>query len=149
MQTYLDDLDTQVTDAAADAAAAAASAAEAVVSAGEAEVAADRAETAAMAVGVPVVVADAGTYVILDTAEVADVIFLGDGTLTLPTVLVVGRRFYVHLHLSAVGKLVNIATGTYTITGNAGTVAPGDTLQLIEGDVVVLEVVTTSELEVL
>ena len=135
LDVYLDGLEIAVGDAASDAAAAAASAL--------------AAEEAAMVVGVPVIVADAGSYVISETAEIADVIFLGDGTLTLPTTLVVGRRFYVHLHLSAVGKLVNIPTGAHTITGNIGTVPPSNTFQLIEGDVIVLEVVSTTELEVL
>ena len=135
LDVYLDSLEVAVGDAASDAAAAAVSAA--------------AAEEAAMVVGVPIIVEDAGSYVISETAEIADVIFLGDGTLTLPTTLVVGRRFYVHLHLSAVGKFVNIATGAHTITGNIGTIPPANTLQLIEGDVVVLEVVSTSELEIL
>lgn len=135
LDVFLDDLVIAVGDAASDAAAAAASA--------------EAAENAAMVVGVPVLVADAATYVISEDAEVADVIFLGDGTLTLPTLLEVGRRFYVHVHLSAVGKTVQIPTGAHTITGNKNSIPPANTLELIEGDVVVLEVVSTTELEIL
>lgn len=135
LDTYLDGLETAVGDAATDAAAA--------------EQSATDAANAAMLVGVPTVVADAGTFVVAEDAPLVDVIFVGDGTFTLPVGLVVGRRFYIHVHLMATGKTVQIATGAHTITGNIGTIPPANTLELIAGDVIVLEVVSTTELEIL
>ena len=132
---YLDTLEVSVGDAATDAAAAAQSA--------------EDAQNAAMIVGVPTVIADAGTFVVAEDALLADVIFVGDGTFTLPVGLVVGRRFYIHVHLMAIGKTVQIPTGAHTITGNIGTVLPANILELQAGDVIVLEVVSLTELEIL
>jgi hypothetical protein len=122
---------------------------DAVAEAAAAAKSAQDAADAAMLVGVAAIVEDGGTFVIDEEALLADLIFKGDGTLTLPTVLVAGRRFYVHVHLMATGKTVQIPTGAHTITGNIGTIPPANTLELIAGDVIVLEVVSTTELEIL
>jgi len=136
LNTYLDGLEVSVGDAAADAASAAADA--------------DRAETAAMTLGIPVYIADAGTYVISDTAENADVVFEGDGTLTLPTVLVKGRRFTARVSSTAsIEKRGIIPNPSFSIIGDVRTLTAGDGLELSPGQVVVLEAISTTELEII
>lgn len=136
LDDYLDALEVSVGDAATDAAAAQVSALQAI--------------NAAAVVGVPVLVADGGSYTIDDDAEVADVIFEGDGTLVFPSAIVKGRRFFVHLMLKATGKTVSIpATASYTLKGDIGTVGPSDTLVLSPGESLVFEVVSTTEMEIL
>ncbi len=149
MQTFLDGLDSRVLNAEQDASDAAASAAEAVVSASDAETAATRAENAAMSVGVPTYIADAGSFTILDTVEVADIVFEGDGTLVLPTVLVKGRRFTVRVELGAVGKLLTIGNPNFSIVGSKLTLTAGTDLELEAGDLVILEAINTTTLEIL
>lgn len=136
LNTYLDALEVMVGDAASDAAAAAASA--------------QQAENAAMVVGVPVILTDGTNYTIDDNAQLADIVAEGNSTITLPTTLVEGRRFFIRLDKKAtVGKEVRIPTGTYTLIGNIGTVPPGDTLVLMPDDLIILEVVSPTELEIL
>lgn len=136
LNTYLDSLEIAVGDAATDAAAAAASA--------------EAAENAAMVVGVPVILPDGTNYTISDTAQLADIVCEGNSTITLPTVLVEGRRFFIRLDKKAAdGKTVRIPTGTYTLIGNIGNVVAGDTLVLEPDDLIILEVVSATELEIL
>ncbi len=150
MDTYLDELDARTVDAAADAAAAAVSAALADADRIDAETAAAAAIAAAAVVGVPVYIADAGTHVINNADVFADIVFEGDGTLTLPTTLVKGRRFRVRLSFKAVStKIINIATPTFTIVAAGVTLVPGDTLTLAPGDRVTLEIISTTELEII
>lgn len=136
LNTYLDSLEIAVGDAASDAAAAALSA--------------QQAENAAMVVGVPVVLTDGTNYTIDDAAQLADIVCEGNSTITLPTILVEGRRFFIRLDKKAVaGKEVRVPTGSYTFIGNIGTVSAGDTLVLEPDDLIILEVVSTTELEIL
>lgn len=135
LNTYLDGLEVAVGDAADDAASAAEDA--------------QRAENAAMVVGAPALVADAGTYTIDDDAEVADVIFEGDGTLNLPSALVKGRRFTIRLHTIATSKVVTISNPSFTIIGSKKTLTAGEDLCLLPSDLVVLEAVSTTQLEII
>lgn len=149
MFTFLDALETGVGDAGADAAAAAASAAAAAIDADDAMVSADAAAASAALLGVPTYVADGGTH-ILDNADVGDnLVFEGDGTLTLPTVLVKGRRFVIRFSFKAIStKLVSIPTPNFNIIGKGATVLAGDTLTLSPGQYLTLEAISTSELEI-
>ena len=135
LNVYLDGLEVAVGDAASDAAAAA--------------VSADRAEAAAMTLGIPVYIANTGTYVISNDAENADVVFEGDGTLTLPTTLVKGRRFTVRVLSTAIDKLGLIPNPNFTIVGNKLTLSPGDGLEINAGELLVLEATDTSTLEII
>lgn len=136
LNTYLDGLEVAVGDAATDAAAAALSA--------------QQAENAAMVVGVPQIIPDGSSYTITSNAQVADVVFEGDGTLNLPSTLVEGRRYFVRLDKKATSdKRVLIPATTYTIIGNIGNVSPGDTLVLEPDDLIIMEVVSSTELEIL
>lgn len=150
LDTFLTALDARTVDAAADAAAAAASAAAAAQDADDAAASEAAAVAAAAVVGVPVYIADAGTHTILNTDVAADIVFEGDGTLVLPTTLVKGRRFSARLSFKAVStKLVNIATPNFKIFAPGRNIEIGDTLTLSPGDTVNLEVISTSELEVI
>jgi hypothetical protein len=136
LNTYLDGLEIAVGDAAADAASAAEDA--------------ERAENAAMVVGVPVYIADAGSYTITNSMEAANLVFEGDGTLNLPTTLVKGRRFTVRLSFKATStKLLTIANPSFSMIGELQTISAGDNIQMSPGDLIVLEVVSATELEVL
>jgi len=149
MKVFLDDLDVRVADAEADAAAAAVSAAEAVVSAGEAEAAADRAENAVMEIGLPTFIADAGSYVITAIQEIVQLVYEGDGTLTLPASLIKGSRFTIRLERLAEDKIVTIGNPNFTIIGSSQTLTAGMDLELEAADLVVLEAINTTTLEII
>lgn len=137
LNTYLDSLEVAVGDAAADAAAAALSA--------------QQAENAAMVVGVPVILADGENYTINDDAQLADIVCEGDSTITLPTTFVEGRRFFIRLDKKAASSKevrIPVATGK-SIIGDIGTVSAGDTLVLQPNDLIILEVVSATEVEIL
>lgn len=137
LNTYLDGLEVAVGDAATDAAAAAASA--------------EAAENAAMVVGVPVILADGINYTISEDAQLADVVCEGDSTITLPTTFVEGRRFFIRLDKKAASSKevrIPVATGK-SIIGDIGTVSAGDTLVLQPNDLIILEVVSATEVEIL
>ena len=136
LDVYLAGLEVAVGDAASDAAAADASAV--------------RAEAAAASMGVPTIVADAGTHVIDNAAALADVVFMGDGTLTLPTVLTQGRRFTIRVSFTASSeKLVTIGNPSFTLVGDKVSVPAGTDLVLSPGELVVLESISSSELEII
>lgn len=136
LNTYLDGLEVAVGDAATDAAAAALSA--------------QQAQNAAMVVGVPVILPDGTNYTIDDAAQLADIVCEGNSTITLPSTLVEGRRFFIRLDKKATaGKTVRVPAGTYTIIGNIGNVVAGNTLVLEPDDLIILEVVSPTELEIL
>lgn len=142
LEAVLDDFDTRVTDAGADAAAAAASAA-------EAETSATRAENAAMAVGIPVYVADGGTFSI-GTQEVVDVVFLGDGSVTFPENLTQGARYYIRLTRDTIaGKKVTLVNPNFSIYGSKTTVPAGTNLIVEAGQMVILEALSANELEII
>tara|TARA_R110002124_G_scaffold232164_3_gene397322 strand:+ start:877 stop:1605 length:729 start_codon:yes stop_codon:yes gene_type:complete len=134
LNTYLDGLEIAVGDAASDAA--------------SASISAVRAESAAMTLGIPVYVADAGSYTIVNTAENADVVFEGNGTLTLPTVLVKGRRFTIRCSSKVADKLVTVLNPNFSILGNKLVVTAGDDLTLSSKQLVTLEAISTTELEI-
>ena len=150
MKTFLDDLDARATDAAADAAAAAASAQEATEEAVIAVAAADRAEAAVMGAGIPEFIADGGSYTIGATQEIADLTYEGDGTLVLPTTLTKGSRFYARVSSTASeGKLLTILNPNFTIVGDKQTVPSGTDLQLEPAQLVILEAINTTTLEII
>lgn len=136
LNTYLESLEVSVGDAASDAAAAAESA--------------DRAEAAAMVLGVPVVLADGATYSILNTMVQVDIICMGNATINLPTVLTPGYRYSIRLSSkAAVGKTVLIMNPSFTILGDFGNIPPTDNLVLQPRDIVVLDVISANELEII
>jgi hypothetical protein len=135
LNNYLDGLDISVeeaqqaaTDAATDAA---------------------RAESAAQTLGIPVYFSDSVTATISNTVENADLVFEGNGTLTLPTTLVKGRRFKIRCSSKVSGKLVTINNPNFSIIGKLLTVASGDTLTLTSNQVLTLESISTTELEII
>ena len=136
LDTYLAGLETAVGNAATDAAAA--------------EDSAVRAEAAAADLGVPVIIADGGTHVIDNLAALADLVFMGDGTVTLPTTLVQGRRFTVRVSFTAIStKRVLIENPNFTLVGDKVSVVAGTDLELSPGELVVLESISTTELEII
>ena len=140
--TFLTALDARTVDAGNDAAAAAASAAASEESASDAE-------DAAMALGVPVYVSDLGSYSIDNSTQVANIVYEGEGTLVLPTVLVKGRRFIARVSFKAVSnKTLTIANPNFSIIGDFQTLVAGEDLLLSPGDKVTLEAVSTTELEI-
>ena len=150
MKTFLDDLDARATDAAADAAAAAASAQEATDEAVIAVDAADRAEAAVMGAGIPEFIADGGSYTIGATQEIADLTYEGDGTLVLPAALTKGSRFAARVSSTASeGKLLTILNPNFTIVGDKQTVPSGTDLQLEPAQLVILEAINTTTLEII
>jgi hypothetical protein len=150
MKTFLDALDARATDAAADAAAAAASAQEAADEAVIAVEAANRAEAAVMGAGIPEFIADGGSYTIGATQEIADLTYEGDGTLVLPTALTKGSRFAARVSSTAsTGKLLTILNPNFTIVGDIQTVPSGTDLQLEPEQLVILEAINTTTLEII
>jgi hypothetical protein len=136
LNTYLEGLEVAVGDAASDAASAAESA--------------DRAEAAAMVLGVPVVLADGATYSILNTMVQVDIICLGNATINLPTVLTPGYRYSIRVSsLATEGKKATIMNPTFNIVGDVRTLVPGDNLELLPRDFAVLDVISTTHLEVI
>jgi len=109
-----------------------------------------RAEAAAQTIGAPTLVADGGSFSIANGSAVADVVFLGDGTLNLPTTLVQGRRFTTRLSFSAAStKVLTIANPSYSLIGDKLTVAAGTDLLLAPGELVILESISTTQLEII
>lgn len=136
LNTYLDSLEVAVGDAASDAAAAAESA--------------DRAEAAAMVLGVPVILPDGGAFTITNTMVQVDIVCLGNATITLPTVLNPGYRFSIRASsVGSAGKQVVILNPSFTILGDYGTVNPGDNLVLSPKDIIVLDVISSTQLEII
>jgi hypothetical protein len=136
LSTYLETLRLSVGDAAADAASAAESA--------------DRAEAAAMVLGVPVVLADGATYNILNTMVQVDIICMGNATINLPTVLTPGYRYSIRVSSSAASnKRALIMNPTFNILGDILTVTAGDNLELSPRDIVVLDVISSTQLEII
>lgn len=135
LKSHLDTLDGLIGDAATDAA--------------NAAISANKAEAAAMTLGIPVYISDAGSYTISDSAENADIVFEGDGTLTLPTVLVKGRRFTVRLLSTAADKIGLISNPNFIIVGNRLTLSPGDGLEINSSELLVLEAIDTTTLEII
>jgi len=142
MKTFLDGLETDVGTATASAQAASASADEAQQSATDAQ-------AAAMALGVPTYVVEGGTFVIANTAVAADVVFEGNGNLTLPTELVKGRRFTIRTFSSATEKTVTINNPNFSIVGDKLTLTSGNGITLVSGEIVVLEAISTTVLEII
>jgi hypothetical protein len=135
LSTYLFGLEIAVGDAASDAAAASLSA--------------DRAESAAMTLGIPVYYVDGTTATIPNTAENADIVFEGDGTVVLPTTLVKGRRFTIRCSSKVSGKLVTIGNPNFSILGNLSVITLGNDLTLTSKQLVTLEAISTTELEII
>ena len=149
LDAVLDDFDSRISDAAADAAAAAASADEAAESADEAAEAADRAENAAMLVGVPLFIEDGGSFTITDQERV-DLVFLGNGTAVLPATLVQGVRYYLRVTKDTTDdKTVTVVNANFNIIGSRLTVPAGTDLCLKPGQLVILEAINTTELEII
>lgn len=136
LDTYLEGLEVAVGDAATDAASAALSA--------------DRAEAAAMALGIPVVIPDGGTYTIGNTTVQADIICMGNATVNLPTVLSPGFRYSIRVSsLAASDKRALIMNPSFNIIGDIQTVTAGNNLELKPRDIVVLDVISTTQLEII
>ena len=143
LDDYLESLEVAVGDASADAA-------QAVASAAEATLQADRAEAAAMNIGLPIVLADGASYTILPESVYVDLVCLGDATVTLPTSLAVGDRYSIRMSsLAAVGKLCTIVNPSYSIVGDVLTLTAGDNLQLKRTEVVILDAINTTTLEII
>ena len=103
-----------------------------------------------MAVGVPVVLADGATYSILNTMVIVDIICLGNATINLPTVLTPGYRYSIRLTSAAAStKRVLIVNPSFSIIGDYGTVTAGNNLELSPRDIVVLDVISTTQLEII
>lgn len=118
--------------------------------AAEAAESADRAEAAAMTLGVPIILASGGTYSITESTVQADIVCLGNATINLPDVLTIGHRYSIRVSSTApVGSLCIIQNPTKTIVGDILTLNPGDNLTLSPRDLVVLDVISTSTLEIL
>jgi hypothetical protein len=135
LSTYLYGLEIAVGDAESDAAAASLSA--------------DRAESAAQTLGIPVYHADGSTATISNSAENADLVFEGDGTVVLPTTLVKGRRFTIRCSSKVSEKLVTIGNPNFSIIGNLAVISAGDDLTLSSKQLVILEAISTTELEII
>ena len=138
------------TEVTADVAAAAASAQEAVDEAAIAVAAADKAEAAVMGAGIPEFIADGGSYTIGSAQEIADLTYEGDGTLVFPTALTKGSRFAARVSSTAsAGKLLTILNPNFTIVGDKQTVPSGTDLQLEPAQLVILEAINTTTLEII
>lgn len=136
LNSYLDGLEIAVGDAATDAASAAESA--------------DRAEAAAMVLGVPTILNDGETYTIPEESVVIDVICLGNVTINLPATLTVGYRYSIRLSSKALETdRCTIVNPNFSIIGDIATVAAGDDLELKPGELVILDVISPTELEIL
>ena len=94
-------------------------------------------------------VRDSGTHTILDAHQDVYIVFEGDGTLVLPTTLKIGRQYIARLELGAVDKLVTISNPNFSIVGSKQTLTAGTPLELAEGDLVILEAINSTTLEIL
>jgi hypothetical protein len=117
--------------------------------AASANAAALRAEEVLVSLGVPEYIIDTGTYTISDTVENADLVFQGSGTINLPNTLVKGRRFTIRMLSTVVDKVGVIVNNSFTIIGNRLTLDPGDGIEINPGELVVLEAISTTELEII
>lgn len=136
LNTYLEGLEVAVGDAASDAASAAASA--------------DRAEAAAMVLGVPVVLAEGATYNILNTMVQVDIVCLGNATVNLPVTLTTGYRYSIRVTSQATAeKRVVIMNPNFNIVGDLQTLTAGQNLELKPRDLVVLDVISATHLEII
>lgn len=134
LSPYLDTLQSSVNDAVSDA--------------GTALTTAQTALDGVTSLGAPIYVAPAGSYVISDTVDNADIILEGAGTVTLPTVLVKGRRFKVRVSSPSAGTGIIVNTN-FSIIGDLLTIGAGDGLELLPGESVTLEAISTTELEII
>jgi hypothetical protein len=136
LNTYLDSLEVAVGDAAIDVQ--------------RAETAANEAQAAAMIVGVPIVVQDGDSYTIPEDTVVADIISLGNTTINLPTALGTGRRFSIRQSATAAeGVKCTIMNPNFTIVGDILTLAAGDNLELLPKDLVVMDTINATTLEII
>ena len=136
LKGYLDGLQVAVGNAAVDAAIA--------------TDAANKAVAAAMVLGVPVVLEDGETFDILPTMVQVDVICKGNATVNLPTTLTQGYRYSVRLSSTATATArVLIVNPTFNIVGDLLTVTAGNNLQLRPKEMVVLDVISATHLEII
>lgn len=136
LSTYLDGLEIAVGDAASDAAAAAISAAQA--------------EAAAAVLGIPIILNDGEDYTITNDMVQTDIICLGDSTITLPTTLTLGHRYSIRVSSKAdQEKRCDIPNSNFNIIGDLLTLSPGDGLTLKPGEIVILDVISSTELEII
>ena len=119
------------------------------VEAAAAAASATAAENAAMTLGIPTYYADGTTATIPNTAQNADLVFEGNGTVVLPTILVKGRRFTIRCSSKVSGKLVTIGNPNFSILGNLAVISAGDDLTLSSKQLVTLEALSTTELEII
>jgi hypothetical protein len=98
----------------------------------------------------PEFIADGGSYIIGATQEIVDLTYEGDGTLVLPASLTKGSRFYARVSSTASeGKLLTILNPNFTIIGDKLTVPSGTDLQLEPSQLVILEAINTTTLEII
>ena len=136
LDDYLEGLEVAVGDAATDAAIA--------------SEAADRAEAAAMVLGIPVVLADGATYNILPTMVQVDIVCLGNATINLPATLTTGYRYSIRVTSQATSeKRAVIMNPIFNIVGDVRTLGPGDNLELKPKELVLLDVINTTTMEIL
>lgn len=136
LNTYLDGLEVAVGDASADAATATAAAA--------------LAQAAASSVGIPIILSDGAVYNILDSSVLLDIICLGNATINLPSNLTVGHRYSIRVSSKATSdKRCTIVNPTFNIIGDILTMAPGDELELKPRELVILDTLSTTELEII
>jgi hypothetical protein len=98
--------------------------------------------------GIVTYVAEAGTYTIPEDTSV-DVVFEGNGNLVLPAILVKGRRFTIRCSSKLTEKLVTIGNPNFSIIGNLAVISAGDDLTLSSKQLVILEAISTTELEII
>lgn len=143
LDVYLETLEVAVGDAGSDAAAAA-------LSASSASKSADEAEAAAMTLGVPLILADGATYTISNSTVIADIVCLGNATINLPTTLTPGYRYSIRVSsVASDSKLCTIVNPSYNIIGDVLTVTSGNNLTLKRKDVVILDVISATDLEII
>lgn len=143
LNDYLDGLEVAVGDAAADAAAAS-------LSAAAAEESADRAEAAAMTLGVPIILADGATYAILAGTVQADIVCLGNATIAFPTPLTQGYRYSIRVSSIASAEKRCVLTNTsFNIIGDLLTLTAGNNLELKPKEIVILDVLNSTDMEII
>lgn len=136
LDDYLEGLEVAVGDAATDAAIA--------------SEAADRAVAAAMVLGVPVVLANGATFDILPTMVQVDIVCLGNATVNLPATLNTGYRYSIRVTSQATSeKRVVIMNPNFNIVGDLQTLTAGQNLELKPRDLVVLDVISATHLEII
>jgi hypothetical protein len=79
-----------------------------------------------------------------------DIICMGNATINLPTVLTPGYRYSIRVSSSAASnKRALIMNPTFNILGDILTVTAGDNLELSPRDIVVLDVISSTQLEII